>query len=243
MGLLIEKGVGATLREVCDVPPAKRTATYEPVPNQQLIEFVKDRVDTLFNFPLVNEQYALARKENHMFGLLAYDTGVYGRSFGVGLGNSKDRSLSLRSCGGAQVNVCTNTCMSGDSFVEVRRHTKNVWKTFTSNFDEALEKMLKDFENMNREFELMENDSISQREGYALIGVMRGENVLLPQQETFALKAWDEPEQKEFEPRNLWSLYNACTEGTKHNAPDRVFKSLESVHGFFRELVQEKVAA
>ena len=77
MGLLIEKGRGATLRQVCSVPSADRTATYEPVPNQQLIEYVKDRVQTLFNFPLANEQYALARKDNHMFGLLAYDTGSF----------------------------------------------------------------------------------------------------------------------------------------------------------------------
>ena len=244
MGLMIETGGRAVdYNMVCNVPVPDATKTYQPVPNEQLVEFLKDRVDSLFGFQPLEEQYALARKGKHMFGLLSYDVGHKDHNFALGFKNSYDMTMAIASAGGAQVDVCSNTCISGDSFVEVRRHTKNVWKTFTSNFDENLEKMYRDFQNMMGEFDTLREQEISQLEGYELLGAMRGLKVLLPQQETAAFEAWDTPTHVEFEPRNLFSLYNACTEGTKRNSPDRVFESLKGVHGFFRALTGEKVAA
>jgi len=243
MGLMIERGAKLVTPEmVFSVPVPESTDTYQAVSNRQLVDFVKVQMDKTFGFPLEKEEYALARRGNHMFGVLKYDVG-FDHGFGIALKNSYDYSMRIATAGGGQYNVCSNTCISGDSFVEMRRHTKNVWKTFTSNFDQKLELMYKDFLNMMTEFDALKEEEITEVEGYELLGVMRGMDKLKPQQETAAFDAWKKPTHEEFEPRNLFSLYNACTEGMKRNNPHDAIQSLAGVHGFFRDLTQEKIAA
>lgn len=243
MGLMITTGAArVTPAMLYEVPVPVSTETYQAVSNEKLVTFVKDRVEKLFGFEVSSEEYCLARKGNHMFGLLGYDVGL-DHSFAIALKNSYDYTMRVAVAGGGQVNVCSNTCISGDSFVEMRRHTKNVWKTFTKGFDQNLEVMYKDFLDMMTEFDGLKNEEITQIEGYELIGVMRGLNKLKPQQETATFEAWNNPPQEEFAPRNLFSLYNACTEGLKRNKPNEAVESLAGVHGFFRGLTEEKIAA
>ena len=54
-----------------------------------------------------------------MFGVLKYDVG-FDHGFGIALKNSYDYSMRIATAGGGQFNVCSNTCISGDSFVEMR---------------------------------------------------------------------------------------------------------------------------
>ena len=64
-----------------------------------------------------------------------------------------------------------------------------------------------------------EEQPISNKEGWELLGVMLGSKQIKPNTASLAYQQWNNPSWEEFTPRTAWSLYNALTFAADRTAP------------------------
>ena len=89
-------GHRANLAEVAAVEVPPRTKSYVPVPNIELIDFVRSRVTDFLGLEIESEAYGLSRRDQQMFGVMRVDTGHKEHGLSIGLRNSYD-NLVVRS--------------------------------------------------------------------------------------------------------------------------------------------------
>jgi hypothetical protein len=76
----------------------------------------------------------------------------------------------------------------------------------------------------------MQEIDISTDGAYRALGHLFGHQVLSPRQMPVALKEWNQPKHEAFEPRTLWSLYNAVTEALKSSPPQSIMEKHIGLH-------------
>jgi len=225
------------LTELAAVPIPEKTRSYCPVPNIELVDFVRSRVTDFLGLEIESEAYGLSRKDQQMFGVMRVDTGRKDHGLSIGLRNSYDKSLLAGLATGAGIFVCDNLCFSGDSGTYFRKHTTNVWRDIRLNVDKALRDAGLHYERMTFDLDAMKTIPLSGDQGYELIGRALGHSILMPQQATVAMRDWDEPRHEEFAPRNLHSLYNCFTEGLKKGPAGTSLDRHSAAHDWFRPML------
>ena len=63
-----------------------------------------------------------------------------------------------------------------------------------------------------------------------MIGLLFGHGLLTPRQVPVVHREWMKPSHEEFEPRNAFSFYQACTEAMKQNAPSNTMERSINLH-------------
>jgi hypothetical protein len=129
--------------------------------------------------------------------------------------------------------VCDNLCFSGDAFRVIRRNTTNVWADFQRLVNEQVATALSSYEKLQHQTEAMKAKPCHKDRGYALLGVAIGRGLLTPHQASVAFGDWETPRHQEFSDRNIWSLYNAVTEGLKKGSPATVLDRHAKAHDYF----------
>jgi len=211
------------------VPPATRS--WQPVSNKQFVEEVRDQ-SSMLGLPIYSEQYGLASKDQQLFGVITFDTGQEDNGLAIGLRNSYNKTLSLGITSGASVFVCSNLCFSGDATRVIRKHTRYVWRDAVRLIHESIEWSQFYYDQINEDFAIMKGQSMTNDNGYDLIGRALGYEVLKPQQATVAMREWKNPSHEEFLDRNTWCLYNAFTEALKKGCGGNRMEKQAKAHQF-----------
>ena len=202
-----------TLKDVLAVETPPSTDSYCAVPYGRLIESVREHVEKIG--PVTHESWELAREGKQLFGTMRVDSGHKDHGLAIGIRSSHDKSLSVGIATGASVFVCSNLCFSGDAVTLMRAHRSQFWDSWEGLVVNALAQAGAKYDDMAEQFERMKLIDVDQDQGYGLIGIAAGIKTITPTQTNAALRAWRNPPQEAFEPRNAWSLYNALTEGAK----------------------------
>jgi len=233
MSLLLHCGSKAVSRvDVMAVPLPVATNRWKPVSYNDALSFVEQSIEEHLKIKQIRSSFGLNKKGNQMFAELTYDNGSdLGVAFG--LRQSYNKSLSLGLAVGAKVFVCDNLCFSGDSFTVLRRNTKNVWQDFQSLVIAQVQVAMESHGAMTAAIATMREQDCSLDEGYKLLGLAQGYDVLTPHQASVAFGDWTTPRHEEFGARTLWSLYNAVTEGLKYGGPATVLDRHCIAHKFF----------
>ena len=245
MSLMLHAGGHvAGFEEVCAVPVPEKTASYQPVANRDLINLVQDRVVSVLDMGVRSAQYGLSQKGQQFFGVMGIDTGNDDKSscLSIGLRNSYNKSISVGIASGRAVFVCDNLCFDGDSLRVLRKHTSHVWRDLTLYIDQALRDSVSYAQRMAVEAELWQGVELSTDEGFQLLGMALGHNVLKPQQASIAIGDWRTPRHEEFAPRNAWSLYNCVTEGLKKGTAGSRLDTHTVAHDWFRQMFTDTTA-
>jgi len=206
--------------EAVAVKLPEATRSYQPVSNRYLINAVKD---SIYNqgLTLSNLELALSSDNQKLFGCAKVMHNKLGIAPAICFRNSYDKSMSVGLASGAKVFVCDNLQITGDSFTKLRKHTTYVMNDVDYLVDAAVAAVVPDFEKEILTIEEMELTPITLDKGYEFLGLLRGKGVLNSKCFNIALKEWQKPQHECFPSNNLWSLYNACTEGLKGlNASD-----------------------
>tara|TARA_Y100001973_G_scaffold99147_1_gene157905 strand:+ start:1830 stop:2603 length:774 start_codon:yes stop_codon:yes gene_type:complete len=215
----------ATFDEVCAVALPEKTKTYEPVPNKMFVELIKNKVeDKLPGWDLVEENYILAREGQRMFATIMFKHASYASQLCWAIGNSYDKSMSARFASGSGVECCSNTHMGGDDMVFLRKHTKHVVRDLDSRLDDASDTAVARLLNRIKDMTAMKEREITMERGFEVLGLLRGKNILGATEFSKALEHWVKPPFEEFEPRNVWSLYNSGTWALHIAPPHRSFE-------------------
>lgn len=232
---------------ICEVDLPKKTKTYQPVPNEGLVNTVREKFTSALKMDVLDERYILSAKDQEMFGVIRLVPGegsefeaAEGRPFTIGLRNSYNAKVSLGIATGPSVLVCSNLCFSGEDSKYLRKHTRNVWQDVLVAIDQAAQSAQKRYSLVTDELENFKSIELSDDSANALFGVAHGRGVLTSRMLGDAMRHWNKPRYEEFEgEKNLWGWYNACTFafGAKANARTMLRRHAQ-VHKFSRDLMQ-----
>lgn len=93
----------------------------------------------------------------------------------------------------------------------------------------------KNFYKLVEDSEVLKGRMLDTQEAFKMMGLLFGHDILTPRQLPVVKKEWLRPSHETFQPRNMWSFYNACTEALKGCPPLVVMERHIALH----ELVVE----
>ena len=232
MTLLIHKGGEyCSLDDLRDIPLPQETRTYKPVSHYDLAKNLAEVSSGLLRgYQLEKAQYGLARDGNQMFGIHSYRNGI-SSSMGLSIGfrNSYDKSMSVGIAIGASVFVCDNLALTGEIAI-MRKHTANVWNDLEELTITTIYRSQHNFSKIVEDAETMAERYLSNDNAFRLLGLLYGNDVISPRQIPAVKREWLNPSHDEFEDRNVWSFYNACTEALKSTPPNKIMEKHISLH-------------
>ena len=223
-------GKQVNFAELSAIPLPERTDTYEPVPFSDLLVNTKRICDDILDLEFVDQKLAVSKNEQRFFGLLQYkDPKNEEMGQAIGIRSSHDKSMSNGFCSGATVFVCDNMAFTGD-ITYMRKHTKNVMDDLQDKLVSVLYRSKDKFFNIVEDTKNMKEVSISTDDAYSLIGRAFVHKTLGARQAGDAIRHWNSPPYSEFMQKNVWSLYNACTESLKSTPPNKILERHIDLH-------------
>ena len=231
MSLIVHRGGRIVTKDdlaLVQVPEA--TDSYMPVPHNNPSDTLSTiGRDILRGFTLSNEQYALAREGQQMFGVLSFRNDHTELGLSIGFRNSYDKSMAIGIAIGAQVFVCDNLALTGDITI-MRKHTANVWSSLEDIAISTLYRSQQNFRRIVEDSETLKGRMIDTSEAFKMIGLLFGNGILTPRQLPVVKKEWLTPSYDDFRPRTMWSFYNACTEAMRSCPPIVIMEKHISLH-------------
>ena len=112
----------------------------------------------------------------------------------------------------------------------MKKHTKNVWSSLEDLAITTLYRSQHTFDGVVEDSEVMKKLSCNDAEAFRSMGLLYGAGVLSPRQLPVVMDKWLKPQHREFDSRNMWSFYNACTEGLKSTAPINIMEKHINLH-------------
>jgi hypothetical protein len=212
------------------IPVPEASPTYTPVPHFDLARSLTTIAqDMLRGFELSSERFEVARLGNQMFATLSFSNSDANMKLTVGFRNSYDKSLALGIAIGSQVIVCSNLMFVGDITV-LKRHSKNILSSLENTAINVLYKAQFTYDKLTRDSQKMKQIEIDDHQAFQKLGLLFGRDILSARQLPAAKKEWLVPQHDEFKPRNLYSLYNACTAALKSAAPAYIMEKHIALH-------------
>ena len=228
--LLHSGGEAASMEDLAAIPLPKETHSYKPVSHQALATMLGAMAsDLLPEFELVNTQFGLARDGAQMFGVHTLKNGHSSMGLSIGFRNSYNKSLSVGIAVGGQVFVCDNLMLTGEVTV-LKKHTLNVVSSIEALGLSAIYKSRSAFNQIARDAEVMRGIPLSDADAYRTIGLLYGNGIITPRQIPVVKNEWLKPSHDDFEGRNVWSFYNACTESLKSSPPQSIMERHLALH-------------
>lgn len=233
--LMLCNGKPATLEDLDLVPMPESTESYTPVSHHDLAVSLKTiGQDILTDYALIGESYGLARNGNQMFAVLKFQSDSREMGMCIGFRNSYDRSMSIGIALGGSVFVCDNLALNGDIAV-MKKHTKHVMTSLEDLAVSTLYRTNKNFRKIIEDAEELKTFKVNDENAFSLIGVLYGQGVISPRQIPVVKDNWLKPEHPDFQPRNAWSFYNACTQALKTTPPMQVMERHSQLHQFMKD--------
>ena len=231
MTLLLHQGrQECSLDDLRDIPMPVETRSFKPVSHYDLaVNIAKVAGELLSEFTLKSSQYGVARDGGQLFGVHTFQNSNTELGLSIAFRNSLDKSLSVGMAFGASVFVCDNLALQGE-IIKIRKHTTNIHTDLEEMILTGVYRARTSFISAVDDARLMQQIEISTDGAYHALGHLFGHKVLSPRQMPVALKEWNLPSHEEFEPRTLWSLYNAVTEALKSSPPQSIMERHIQLH-------------
>lgn len=201
-------------------PPEGR---WHPVAHSRVVEVVKTTLRES-GYEIRKEQYGVMRDGSRFFGTLDLATPLTeGVSLSVGIRNSVDKSFPLGFAAGSRVFVCDNLAFRSELLVR-RKHTLHGERDFVRNIAGAVGGLqsFKDAEAERIRRFAMTELTADQADAFILRAYERG--ILGAHQLAGVIHAWRNPAHDDFQPRTVWSLFNAFTSGMRKQATEQPHK-------------------
>lgn len=220
-------GVPATFEDIDRVEVPDETESYIPVSHGDLARNIMDVSKQILmpkGYTFLDSSFGLAGKGQRMFGVMRYKNGGDELAMAIGLRNSYDKSMSCGICFGASVFICDNLAFHGDITI-MRKHTGDVKSRLVDDLIMAMHRSTAEFLEVQKLAEHLKQIGLNDDQGYKLLGLLHGRGVMTPTIVNEAMRQWKDSEFEVFQPRNAWSLYNACTFALKATPPNRVLEA------------------
>lgn len=212
------------------------TATWTPIPHILLIEEVERALKTN-GLKIVNQAHSLTHDGSRYFGLIEVQNGSIHPDYAyvLGLRNSHDKRFPAGLVAGASVFVCDNLSFSGEIKI-ARKHTRFILRDIPMLTQQAIGQLMEKWHHQDQRILAYKAKNVIDKTAHDLIIRSTDVGAATSRQIPGILKEWREPRHKEFQPRNLWSLFNSFTEVAKGNL-NELSKRTERLHGLMDSFV------
>ncbi|ABC77913.1 DUF932 domain-containing protein [Syntrophus aciditrophicus] len=229
--ILMHRGGELVTKDQLDlIPLPEPTDSYMPVSHYDLADkFLMISQDILRDYKLVGENYGIARQGNQFFAVLKFQRERSEIGLSIAFRNSYDRSMAIGLAIGASVFVCDNLALSGE-IVVMKKHTKNVWSELEEKAIATIYKSQNNYDQLIGDVDAFKSLPVDDNGAFQAMGLLFGNNIISPRQLTVLKEEWLKPSHEEFEPRNLWSFYNAATESLKSSPPVTIMEKHIRLH-------------
>lgn len=230
-GLMADRGSShVTFNDLSQFNPPPATQSYYPVAHTELASRIKTfSQDIIRDYAMVGEDYVIARQGNQIFGHLRFEAEDSKIGISVAWRNSYDKSMSIGFVVGGQVFVCSNMMMSGDISV-MKKHTPGAENTLTDTLITTLHKAKYTYAGLIEDAEKMRSINMDNDKAAQMTGILFFNGIISPRQLPVVRSEWLKPAHDEFEARNLFSFYNACTESLKTSPPNKIMENHIELH-------------
>lgn len=225
--LCLDKGAQRrTIEDIrTDTLPEPMGNRHVLLPHATLYDIAKERLNA-GGYEIAWEDHSTAHGSNRYFGLMGVRNGVNSneRERIVGLRNCHDQTFTSQLVAGDGVFVCSNLCFSGEVKVG-RKHTKEQLNELPSIIDKAVNYLGVAWDNMTERVEAYKDRAIGREEADHLVCEALRAGALPTSKIVTVLNEYEGKVELEdgrkgfrhadFEPRNVWSLFNAYTETAK----------------------------
>jgi hypothetical protein len=180
---------------------------------------------------VVNQAHGLSHDGDRYFGLLEIANGSSHPDYSrvLGIRNSHDKRFPAGLVLGNQVLVCDNLSFSGEIKV-ARKHTPWILHDLPAIIDNALCQLHDSWHEQDRRIVRYQDCRMVDSVMHDLTIHALDRGIICGSQVPKVLSEYREPQHEAFQPRTLWSWFNACTETLKGNLgllPDRT----QRLHG------------
>tara|TARA_R110002153_G_scaffold38297_9_gene111332 strand:+ start:3835 stop:4557 length:723 start_codon:yes stop_codon:yes gene_type:complete len=214
------------------------TRSYVPIAFSELTETVKRSCDEFFNSEVRSFDFTTDKTGNKQFGVFTYpDINNPQMDYMVGYRSSYDKSISAQFCGGGSVIVCDNMMFIGDVFT-ARKHTTNMMEDLEFKIDGMLDTIEISYGNLEKDIDRMKEIELNNTQVSKILGDLAFNKRLIGSSTAnSSMRAWHKSiydGSGYYDDKNMWRLYNAITENTRHANPLNSFK-IKEVHKHLME--------
>lgn len=225
LNLMLHCGADAVARadiETTPLPPRTYSETgrvHVPVRHTLVIDHVEETLRGA-GFGVVAEAHGMTHDGNRYFGMFQVERpGMSGGDdYGmvVGMRNSHDKSFPATLALGSGVFVCDNLAFLGEVKL-ARKHTRYILRDFPQVVSRAVGQLIHTEAAQARRIEAYKEEGLNDTRVHNGIIHALDRGVIPASKIPAVLQEWREPSHPEFEPRTVWSFFNAFTEVLKGN--------------------------
>ncbi len=220
-GMILHAGAEPVARDaLLDLPePESQGERHFPIPHHFVLDTVLAALDN-YGLRVTHEEHGLWKDGSRYFGLLQVENGnlagAWANSWGMmlGLRNSHDKSFSAALALGSRVFVCDNLSFTGDVRL-ARKHTRFIERDLPGVASRALASLWQQRERQVERYARYVQAPVNDRTAHDVLIRAVDTKVISNAGIRKVLGHWRRPEHEEFEPRVMWSLFNAFTAALK----------------------------
>ncbi len=223
-----------TKADLLDVPVPRKSKTYIALPHGKIIDLTLEAFDKA-KIKVVEENYTSARDGRQANGkyllnsLKDPDMGLF-----FAWQNSYDKSLTLKSAGGANVFICGNGMVRGELGTFVRKHTGDIVEDYQEQLKMFVDKAGDLFEKQIKDKERMKEIEITKKTCAELIGRLYNDDAIITSTQVNIIKREIElPTYNYKADGSVWQFYNHCTVALRDAHPELYVKQHMELHDFF----------
>ena len=230
--LILHCGAHAVeLKEVSKVKTPRATETWQPIPHHQLINTVQRTLATT-NLEIGTQAHSLTHDGARYFGLMEIQSKKQNPDYTwvLGLRNSHDKMFPAGIVAGASVFVCDNLSFSGEVKF-ARKHTRFINRDLPQLVERSIGLLLSKWHDQDKRITAYKEHEVTEAQAHDLVIRSIDVGVCANSYIPGVLHHWREPKHSTFEPRNVWSLFNAFTETLKDGNLAELPRRTEALHG------------
>lgn len=191
-----------------------------PISHARVAETVKTTLREA-GYEIKKEQYGVMRDGSRMFGTLDLGTPLTsGVTLAVGVRNSVDKSFPLGFCAGQRVFCCDNLAFRSELLVR-KKHTLHGEKRFVQAISGAVGTLQSFKEAEAERIRRFIHLELSADQADALILRAYERGIIGAHHLPRVIREWRSPAFEEFQPRTVWSLFNAFTSALRDRAVEQ----------------------
>ncbi|MBC8553722.1 MAG: hypothetical protein H8D23_29255 [Candidatus Brocadiales bacterium] len=230
-GLMLHQGgIEVSLADLQAVPLPEKTPTYQPVAHADLaMNLQRVASDLLTDYEFDHSSYGLNKEGQQLFGIHTFRNGSEDMGMSIGFRNSYDKSMSVGIAIGASVFVCDNLALTGEVTI-MKKHTLNVLAELEEKIVTTIYRSKNNFTNIVEDARKMGLTELDDDMAYRIMGLLYGHKVISPTQLSVMNRGWQDPVHEQFEPRNLWSLYNCANSALKSSPHNKIMEKHIALH-------------
>ena len=229
MSLMLHAGANeASFNQVAAVATPEPEGRWFPIPHVALVERTQNALEAV-QLEVTDQKFGVWKDGMRFFGVLELRSRRADYSTVVGLRNSHDQTFCASLACGSRVFVCDNLAFSGEIVVG-RKHTTNILQDLERLVMQAIGKLVEANIVQEKRIDAYHDTEIDNQTADHLIMQAFRSKVINVQRIAHVNKNWREPEFEEFEPRNVYSLFNAFT-STMRTQPLLTLNATPRLHG------------